>query len=406
MKINIIDSIMGSGKTTSVINYINNSGNDEKFIYVTPYKTEVERIIESCKDKHFKQPEEKGTKLNGLKILLKKGYNIATTHALFHLFDDETMELCYSQGYKLFMDEVTDVVSPYYIAKDDIDVLLKDFIDVDKDSGLMIWRETKKDYDHNGVFIEVKRLCDNGSLAMYGTNVMIWMFPVKIFKAFEESYILTYMFDAQMQKYYYDFHGLQYKYLYVEGEAIDEYHFTEEEFNPQPKYNYKKLINIVDNDKLNRIGDIEYSLSKTWYEKHQNDVLIKTLKKNVINFFTNIVDNKATNNNLWTTFKDYKDVMKGKGYTKGFLSATARATNDYKDRHNVAYLINRFFNPYLKQFFLSKGIDVHEDRFALSEMLQFIWRSAIRQGEPINLYIPSKRMRVLLENWIEENNIK
>ena len=34
MKINIIDSIMGSGKTTSVINYINNSGNDEKFIYV------------------------------------------------------------------------------------------------------------------------------------------------------------------------------------------------------------------------------------------------------------------------------------------------------------------------------------------------------------------------------------
>ena len=29
-----------------------------------------------------------------------------------------------------------------------------------------------------------------------------------------------------------------------------------------------------------------------------------------------------------------------------------------------------------------------------------IWRSAIRDGKPINLYIPSKRMRELLINWI------
>ena len=43
-----------------------------------------------------------------------------------------------------------------------------------------------------------------------------------------------------------------------------------------------------------------------------------------------------------------------------------------------------------------------EDLFALSEMLQFIWRSAIREGKDIHLYIPSSRMRGLLETWLDK----
>ena len=35
-------------------------------------------------------------------------------------------------------------------------------------------------------------------------------------------------------------------------------------------------------------------------------------------------------------------------------------------------------------------------------MLQWIWRSAIRDGKPINAYIPSKRMRELLINWMND----
>ena len=47
---------MGAGKSSALINLINNSRNDVKFIYVTPYLKEVERIIEKCPDKNFKQP--------------------------------------------------------------------------------------------------------------------------------------------------------------------------------------------------------------------------------------------------------------------------------------------------------------------------------------------------------------
>jgi len=38
--------------------------------------------------------------------------------------------------------------------------------------------------------------------------------------------------------------------------------------------------------------------------------------------------------------------------------------------------------------------------FATSELLQWIRRSAIRNGQIVNLYIPSSRMRKLLTAWL------
>lgn len=66
-------------------------------------------------------------------------------------------------------------------------------------------------------------------------------------------------------------------------------------------------------------------------------------------------------------------------------------------------------NPFLKQFFVSKGIHSDDTEYALSEMLQFLFRSAVRDGKRVDIYIPSKRMRDILEDWLNsfdylENN--
>lgn len=407
MRINVVDSIMGSGKTQAAINFMNNSDENVHFLYVTPYLTEVERIIKSCPNKNFRQPEKYGTKINGIKDLLNKGYNIATTHTLFHMFDDEIIDLCYSQGYVLIMDEVTDVIEPYYIGRKDLEILLDKFVTVDPDTGLLKWREEEANYGINDklddAFIKEKHLCEMNCLAMYGNNVMLWMFPIKIFQAFRESYILTYMFSAQMQKYYYDYYNMEYNYIYVEGNNLDNYHFTETNQNYVSYYDYRKLINIYNDNKLNMIGDADYSLSKSWYERNKNNALMKKLKNNTVNYFNNILKSKS-NNNIWTTFKDYQTLLSGKGYTKGFVSSNMRATNDYQDRTSVVYLVNKYLNPYVKRFFETHDVKVDEDGYAVSELVQFIWRSAIRQGKPINIYIPSRRMRELLIKWINEQN--
>jgi hypothetical protein len=53
-------------------------------------------------------------------------------------------------------------------------------------------------------------------------------------------------------------------------------------------------------------------------------------------------------------------------------------------------------------WFRDQGITLNEDLYALSQMLQWIWRSAIRRGERISVYVPSRRMRQLLIDFLEQ----
>ena len=386
---------MGGGKTTASINYINKASKDTKFLYITPYLTEVKRVIDSCKDRQFKQPEAYGNKLNGIKYLFEKGYNIVSTHALFKDFDEEIIDIAYNNNYVLIMDEVANVIESLPISKDDLKTILEKYANVDEDNTL---RWVKQSY--TGEFEKYKRLCDLGCVGIYNNKAILWLFPISTFRAFKEIYILTYLFDAQTQKYYFDYYGVQYNYLYVKGDSLDDYEFTNEKVEYK-SVDFSKLIHICYDKKLNEIGDLNTALSKGWYTRNNNNMLIKRLKNNCYNFFRNHTKTKSQLN-LWTTFKDWKDIISGKGYAKGFLSSNMRATNEYRDRVAVAYLVNKYFNPYIKNFFLVNNIAVDEDAFAVSEMLQFIWRSAIRDGNEIWIYIPSSRMRTLLERWINK----
>lgn len=400
--VKIVDMMMGTGKTSSAIHFINNSQDEDKFIFITPYLSEVNRIKTECAVKNFKEPKVYGTKLNGLKYLVTRGANIVSTHALFQSFDKELIDMCRAHNYTLIMDEVTDVISRYDISEEDFKIMKDKFIDIDEATGLISWRNPNDHYI--GKFSKEKRLCELGSLAYYSGSVMMWLFPIEAFNSFRSIYILTYMFRSQVQCYYYDYYHLPYTYLYTTGSKLGDYHFISDKNQIQSlNYDFKSLIHIIDDNKLNQIGDREYDLSKSWYIRNKNNVAIKQLKNNILNFFTNKRKTK-TSLNLWTTFKDYKSALSGKGYGRGFIPLNTRASNSYRDRISVAYPVNRYLNTGVKNFFLQHGIAVDEDGYALSEMLQFIWRSAIRDGKEIWIYVPSIRMRGLLERWIDDNS--
>lgn len=95
-----------------------------------------------------------------------------------------------------------------------------------------------------------------------------------------------------------------------------------------------------------------------------------------------------------------KTLLSGGGYTNGFVSCNARATNEYKTKVSLAFLLNRFLNPLDKGFFEDKQVKINEDLWALSELLQWVWRSRIREGHPINVYVPARRMRELLISYL------
>lgn len=398
---------MGTGKTSWSIQYINEN-QFENILYITPFLSEVTRIINNT-NREFKQPTYNGgSKLENLNELLECQYDIASTHALFKKFDDESRENIKKGQYTLILDEVLNVIEPYNVQKDDVP-LLKDSgcITIDED-GFVIWNKDKINYDTK--YNDIKVLAESRSLVCVNQKLLLWHYPPEIFTLFDNIYILTYLFESSILKNYFDLYNIKYdkKSVYSEN---DKYYISDF-YTPDTK-RYSKLLNIYDGNLNTNIKQKQTGLSSTWFGKKVNIPIIQQIKKNLYNYFTNILDAKS-DTIMWTTFKDAKMRLRGKGYSKeftteqldtvtsayGFLSCNSRSTNKYGNCFNLAYCLNVYLHPSVIQFFKQKGIVIDEDLYALSEMIQWIWRSRIRNGESINIYIPSIRMRMLLESWL------
>lgn len=401
--IKVVDSIMGSGKSSAAIEMMNNDW-ENNYIYITPYLDEVQRIKKNSTRK-FYEPKVHSRdgqvlfKQEAFHQLLKEKKNVVSTHSLFSMSNEETKELIYVNDYILILDEVMDVVKQVELKEHDLESLtLLDFIEVDDDTGLIAWNHEKQ--EKSTAYNYIKTLCQNESLYMYSSDVFMWTFPIHIFDSFKDVYVLTYLFDAQIQRYYYDFNNLEYEYYYAVNEN-GKYKFNKGSSDSRNmKDNLKQLINVYEG-KLNKIGDANYSLSKSWYGKRKDSLTV--LKNNTENYFKNKVRAKSSDI-IWTTYKHHEKDVKGRGYSKSFIPLNLRATNDYKERKNLAS-VNLFMLPIVKGFFKSQGIRTNEDLYTISELLQWIWRSGIREQKEINIYLPSQRMRKLLYAWLNDENI-
>lgn len=398
-KIKVVDACMGRGKTSAAAAYMLSSKNEKRFLYITPFLDEVDRICSMC---DFSQPDDdKSSKLSNLKTMLMNGENVASTHALFYSLDDEALGMIRRCKYSIIIDESINTVRREPISARDFDILVSNFMTVDED-GKAEW--TDNTYD--GKFTPYMLMARAGSLYVKG-HVLLYVMNPSLLDAFDEVIMMTYMFDGQYQKAYLDYFGYEYQMCGVYIDDSDEenikFSFTSLPDEP-PDKDYRSLITIVDEEKLNDIGKDIFSLSKGWFEKRSKDHQdIKTIRANM-NTFLRRRGSVKMRDVIWTCFKSQylKIVPKDGRFKSGFVSLTSRATNKYRDRTTVVYLANRFADPCITNFFAGSNISIDGDHFALSEMLQFIWRSAIRDDKPIIVYIPSRRMRDLLINWIDE----
>ena len=144
---------MGSGKTSYVIQKMNTDTNN-KYIYITPFLTEVQRIKEQCTEMKFYEPINIGKgKLDSLHKLLSEGKNITSTHSLFRMSNNITKELLHSHDYILILDEVMDVIERLDLQKDDIITITNEKL-AHMEDDFLIW--DREDYD--GRYNDIK-LC-------------------------------------------------------------------------------------------------------------------------------------------------------------------------------------------------------------------------------------------------------
>ena len=80
----------------------------KRFLYITPYLNEVDRICEQC---DFDQSDsDYMSKSAELKTHIRHGKNVAATHSLFYLMDEEALELVRANHYSLIIDESIQVI--------------------------------------------------------------------------------------------------------------------------------------------------------------------------------------------------------------------------------------------------------------------------------------------------------
>jgi hypothetical protein len=333
--------------------------------------------------KFFQHPtasNKDGSKLTGLTSLLEQGHNITTTHALFRSLTKEHLDLIKSQNYLLVIDEVLSVYTEYLELKNELPKLLENKIMfLDTDGVTLRWNRTLC-CDLERYETEIN-LCDSGSLLLLDNKVLLWEMSPEILSCFKQIKMATYLFDGSYMCGFLKYHGFTY---------------TTETFGKKGK-DFKSLIQIVNDDKLNKIGDRITALSSS--SQVNNRTYNDQLKKNLVNLF-NHKHKVPKEERLWCCYKGAFNSIKGFGYTKNFLAVGTKATNNYAHTSVVAFTVNLFANPIIARHLQTKGITIDENKLALGEMIQWLYRSRIRKNESIVAYIPSRRMRELLIDWL------
>lgn len=404
--VKVIDSPMGVGKTTYMLDYVSRN-KDRPYLIATPYLNEVSRWDKHID--HLEQPstDDTPTKLEHLIELLTNKTSIITTHALFNLLNKDCLRLIRDGGYTLIIDETLNCIDQINIHSDDVDVLVE--------AGKLEIRQGYT-YEHlewvddgyNGKIAKDIKKWIQAKEAIISNNAYFHIMRPDKIKSFTDVYILSYMFDSSLMASYFKLNGIDIPY---EKHSINNGELVSY-FDPMGS-KYKELIDLNDQGKKKqkRLKRLDaFRLSKTFYDKATTAELTEI--KNVARSYFDEFDTDKTLN-MYTVFKDYETKIrthrfknietdeKGNKKNTCFVSINTRATNDYAHKTRLAYLVNRYVNPIMKQMINKYGSSIDQDGYALSELIQWIFRSAIRNNEPISVFIPSKRMRKLLVDWLE-----
>ena len=400
--IKIIDKPCGSGKTTAMINGFNNN---DKYLVIVPLLSEVERVIKQSEEVPFVQPHandnEAGTKFTSLEEQLLLGCNIVTTHKMYESLVP-VAKAGLLDNYHIIIDEVPDIVHPiasksstsiqeFYVASG--------YMEVDEDSGLIKptqkWIE-QQDQVSDTLSSKILSAAMSGSLYLQDDKMFIWALPSIILQAGRSLTVLTYKSEGSMFLSY--LRKLQLPYEVEEDEDLEAMFMQKA----------ASLITVEDIPALSK-----HKLSYTGQQKGQRLAkYVSSLNNALKNLKARKLDGVDVENILVTCKKDAWIEASNDNKTKAgvfarnsrlseatWVANTTRGTNDYANCSHLIYLYDQHPNQYLTRW-LDDSWREFADQYALTELVQWVWRSRIRKGEPITLYLPCSRMKKLFEEWL------
>lgn len=407
--VKVCDAIMGSGKTSATIAYIN-AHPEKRYVYITPYLPEAARIKKECPEANFAEPSDKlpqygFSKASHTLALIEEGRNIASTHRAMLYYTKETITALRERNYTVIIDEEVSVFQKdATISCGDV-TLAQEAGYIQEVAPGEFGLTEKADSYRGGSFSHMFRVMRSRHLVLLkrGKNVSAyyWVFPKQLFTDLHEVIVLTYLFRRSEMDLFFHMNGIEYTSIGISRSQDAMYVFSDHlDYIPEYVSRLNEMITIESSEKMNRIGEAKTALSMNWYQN--NPMAIDQLRKNICNYFVARVGRGTASDRMCGTYKKYWGKLRGKGYWNSDVVFSQKSSNEFRSRTILAYPVNLFANGEIVRYYYDHGEVFDNDRYALSIMLQWIWRSAIRDGRPITLYIPSRRMRTLLINWIEE----
>lgn len=405
--VNVVDAPMGGGKTSAAIRYINGSPREERVMFISPYVDEGIRVEGACREKGMVSiVKTKGAKLNDLREKLLAGKSVAGTHALFSVLTDDILDLVEKRGYTLIIDETCTVTAPATGKMRDQFTFMdtNGYLAKDSETGVISFLDDQCCAECSKAMPELSKFIQSGAVHFYnGKDILLWTLPDKNVNAFRRVIVLTYLYDAQPLSYYLRAFGYRVNHVGVHMDADGGFSFCPVEEGDGFRFNVREKLHIVQDEKFNRVGNGKCALSASWYKRSVQGDMKKFVE--IRNRIRGVQKNHfrcKLRDFIWTSFSKYAGMIGDKNIKSRFVECNRRAVNDYGDCHYLAYAIGLYTHPDCYNYFLHMGYTMDTDKWALSEMLQWIWRSAIRNGEEIWVYVPSRRMRELLEQWVDQ----
>ena len=277
IKIEVLDAIMGSGKTEGIIKWMLSNPNN-KYLYISPMLKEVEeRIPEACIALEFTFPttEDHRTKSEHLLELLRDGCNISFTHSLFSELSKKHLEQIAKHNYVLIIDEEVSLIEPYqgrYKKGDIISLEEAGHIRVDEDNlGKVewLWKEMSEDTQYSGL----QRLCSIDMLYCSKRNreMMVTQLPMSLIESAKGTIILSYLFKGSVMESFLKLKGI---------EVVD---FTEVKLMKNTEEviaKARELVTLCSSPSTNAVKN--YSMSSTWYSTTATKDQLKKLASAIV----------------------------------------------------------------------------------------------------------------------------
>lgn len=407
--ISIIDRPCGFGKSTDLIAYllalkINNI--KEKILLVVPELGEVERFINALGSDYFFEPVVTNggyatTKTDALIEILNRGGNAVITHSLYeHIKQFEP----YLTDYCVIIDEVPTVVKqvPTVFGTGVFDNLIfeKKYINIDPGTQLITatsaWLVAEHEYQTGSDVDISKFMAKIQSADVYFIKGIYCLMPLPdaFFTKPKSLTILTFLFEGTQLDYYMHKRGYKYSLQTCPNELAQ----------------LKSQLNInlqVHHKTANVKAGYEAMTSKP-----------DKIRKKVGNFIKNIIQ-ALNKNNIWfapemilvaaskdawygkelnvnSEVSNSSSLMKLTRLSKATYTAlTTRGTNKFRDKNILIIMGKVNMHPDLAEY-LGMNAKKARDRHTLAELIQLIYRTAIRdQKETFLISADPDNVRIL-----------